>query len=132
MTSLPGMQLERLDPATVPPASRELRAIAESMGGNHSRHTDKRRYARHTYVTDVLVRQITAEGEVVGEPFTAIATDLSTNGLSLLHETRIDSQLVCVQLRMAGNDWPLLLLRVLRQRSLKGAVQIAGEFLRRV
>ena len=118
-----GVSLADLPPATA------LTAAASTFHRNDRRpnRPERRRAYRYPARAEVAVRAIASDGSPAGDPFRAVATELSRGGMRLLCDRPAETPRLAVRFGLHPTGH-VRILDATRARETSGLYEYAGEF----
>ncbi len=113
--------------APMPPAYNLCEFVA-ALPTRMDKQVEKRRTPRHSLIVDVHVLPLDEDLRPTGAPFTACCRNLSTGGICMYHDSRVESKLLYVQIELFELPPMQAIMKVLRQSPAGQFFEIAGEF----
>jgi hypothetical protein len=114
--------------APMPPAYNLCEYVA-ALPTRPDQKPERRRTPRYSLIVDVRVLPLDEELRPAGAPFTACCRNLSTGGICLYHDSRVEATFLYVEIALFELPPMQAVMRILRQNPAEQFFEIAGEFL---
>lgn len=119
-----------------PPSSRirrgDVERLVKCMSMKQYGGVDARREKRYPVAAPVTIVPLGPDFRVVGKPFRAMTTNISSGGSALIHSAPILEPFLALDFAVAGVKLSPAILEVLRVRQLALASEVAGRLVCRV